>query len=99
MHYIQVGKIYRVKNQEKKGAANDHYDMIVVEDSAGSLEELLFTDSDILKANIRAKKNKEDIPSYRVINHDSGWAYWLGLITVATFSGVLGYFIKDLHLF
>jgi len=99
MHNIQAGKIYRIKNQEKKGAANDHYNMIVVEDSSGKLEELLFTDSDVLKANIRAKRNKEDIPKYRIINYDVGITYWLGLLLVAACAGVIGYFAKNSGLF
>lgn len=99
MYNIQAGKIYRIKNQEKKGAANDHYNMIVVEDSSGKLEELLFTDSDVLKANIRAKRNKEDIPKYRIINYDGGITYWLGLLLVAACAGVIGYFAKNSGLF
>ena len=99
MYNIQAGKIYRIKNQEKKGAANDHYNMIVVEDSSGKLEELLFTDSDVLKANIRAKRNKEDIPKYRIITYNGGIAYWLGLLLVAACAGVIGFFAKDSGLF
>jgi len=63
---VQPGRFYKVKNVSKKSSANDHYNMVVVENNLGELEELLFTDSDLMKAVVRRRKNKEDIPPYRV---------------------------------
>ena len=36
----QAGKFYRVENKDKKSSANDHYNMIIVEDSQGDIQEL-----------------------------------------------------------
>tara|TARA_B100002019_G_scaffold261667_1_gene248583 strand:+ start:1887 stop:2189 length:303 start_codon:yes stop_codon:yes gene_type:complete len=96
---VQCGRFYRVKNKDKKASANDHYNMIVVEDLGGDIQELLFTDSDLVKGVVRAKKNREDIPPYRIKVVDGGFSYWLGLILTATSSGVAAYYIRDLGLF
>lgn len=94
---IKVGKIYRVKNKDKQGAANDHYNMIVIECNDGSIDEILLTDSDVVKGIARAKKNKEDIPSYSLEDDCSG--YWLALILISAISSGLGYLIRHLNIF
>jgi len=96
---IQPGKFYRIKNSDKKSAASDHYNMIVVENNEGGVEELLFTDSDLVKATVRTKKNIEDIPRYSTVPSDDGVAYIFGLAIVSIAAGVIGYFIRDLNLF
>lgn len=96
---IQPGKFYRIKNNDKKSSASDHYNMIVVENNEGDIEELLFTDSDLVKATVRRKKNIEDIPRYSIAAPEGGIIYVIGLTTVGIVSGLVGYFIKDLNLF
>jgi hypothetical protein len=96
---IQPGKFYRIKNSDKKSAASDHYNMIVVENNEGGVEELLFTDSDLVKATVRRKKNTEDIPRYSIVAPEGGIIYVIGLTTVGIVSGLVGYFIRDLNLF
>ena len=96
---VQPGRFYKVKNVSKKSSANDHYNMVVVENNLGELEELLFTDSDLMKAVIRRRKNKEDIPPYRVKVNSGGFIYTLSLLMVAFVGGVIGYFAKNLGLF
>lgn len=96
---VQPGRFYKVKNVSKKSSANDHYNMVVVENNLGELEELLFTDSDLMKAVIRRRKNKEDIPPYRVKVNSGGFIYTLSLLMVAFVGGVIGYFIKNSGLF
>ena len=96
---IQPGRFYRVRNNDKKSSANEHYNMVVVENNEGDLEELLFTDSDLMKAVVRRKKNKEDIPPYRVKVDNGGFIYPLSLLLVALMGGVVGYFAKNLDLF
>lgn len=96
---VQPGRFYKVKNVSKKSSANDHYNMVVVENNLGELEELLFTDSDLMKAVVRRRKNKEDIPPYRVKVNSGGFIYTLSLLMVAFVGGVIGYFIKNSGLF
>jgi hypothetical protein len=96
---VQPGRFYKVKNVSKKSSANDHYNMVVVENNLGELEELLFTDSDLMKAVLRRRKNKEDIPPYRVKVNSGGFIYTLSLLMVAFVGGVIGYFIKNSGLF
>ena len=96
---IQPGKFYRIKNSNKQFSANDHYNMIVVENNEGDIEELLFTDSDLVKATVRRKKNNEDIPRYQVTVSEKGFTYVIGLTLVGIVSGLVGYFIKDSGLF
>ena len=96
---VQPGRFYKVKNVSKKSSANDHYNMIVVDNHLGELEELLFTDSDLMKAVVRRRKNKEDIPPYRVKINSGGFIYTLSLLMVAFVGGVIGYFIKNSGLF
>jgi hypothetical protein len=96
---VQPGRFYKVKNVSKKSSANDHYNMVVVENNLGELEELLFTDSDLMKAVVRRRKNKEDIPPYRVKINSGGFIYTLSLLMVAFVGGVIGYFIKNSGLF
>lgn len=96
---VQPGRFYKVKNVSKKSSANDHYNMVVVENNLGELEELLFTDSDLMKAVVRRRKNKEDIPPYRVKINNGGFIYPFSLLMVALLGGVIGYFIKNSGLF
>ena len=96
---VQPGRFYKVENKSKKSSANDHYNMVVVENNLGELEELLFTDSDLMKAVVRRRKNKEDIPPYRVKVNSGGFIYTLSLLMVAFVGGVIGYFAKNSGLF
>jgi hypothetical protein len=96
---VQPGRFYKVKNVSKKSSANDHYNMIVVDNNLGELEELLFTDSDLMKAVVRRRKNKEDIPPYRVKVNNGGFIYPFSLLMMTLVGGVIGYFIKNSGLF
>lgn len=96
---IRLGRFYRVTNNDKKPSANDHYNMIVVDNNLGELEELLFTDSDLTKAVVRRRKNKEDIPPYTIISDNGGFIYGFALLFTALVSGFVGYFMNDLNLF
>ena len=96
---VQPGRFYKVKNVSKKSSANDHYNMVVVENNLGELEELLFTDSDLMKAVVRRRKNKEDIPPYRVKVNNGGFIYPFSLLMMTLVGGVIGYFIKNSGLF
>jgi hypothetical protein len=96
---VQPGRFYKVKNVSKKSSANDHYNMVVVENNLGELEELLFTDSDLMKAVVRRRKNKEDIPPYRVKINNGGFIYPFSLLMMTLVGGIIGYFAKNLGLF
>jgi hypothetical protein len=96
---VQPGRFYKVKNVSKKSSANDHYNMVVVENNLGELEELLFTDSDLMKAVVRRRKNKEDIPPYTVKVDNGGLIYPLSLLMIALLGGIVGYYIKNSGLF
>lgn len=59
---VKSGRLIRVFNTNKKSAANKLYMAVQVEDADGSNERcLLFTENQVLKAQERANKNKEDL--------------------------------------
>jgi len=70
--------------------------MIVVDNEEGDIQELLFTDTDLLKAILRRKRNKEDIPKYTIISDTAGFVYMIGLILAAMSGGFLGYFVRQI---
>lgn len=59
---VKSGRLIRVENLDKKSAANKLYVAVQVEDADGGNERcLLFTENQVLKAQERANKNKEDL--------------------------------------
>jgi hypothetical protein len=96
---VQPGKFYRIKNSDKKSSANDHYNMIIVENNDGEIQELLFTDSDLIRATVRSKKNSEDIPRYSLVLPEGGFVYAIALTSVGIVCSLVGYFLKDLGIF
>jgi hypothetical protein len=55
----RVGKLVKVKNQDKKKAANNTYQAVIL-NSNGQYNPYLFTDVEIAVAYERARKNTED---------------------------------------
>jgi hypothetical protein len=55
----RVGKLVKVKNQNKKKAANDVYQAVIL-NSNGQYNPYLFTDVEIAVAYERGRKNIED---------------------------------------
>ena len=59
---VKSGRLIKVENIDKKNAANKLYVAVQVEDADGGNERcLLFTENQVLKAQERANKNKEDL--------------------------------------
>ena len=59
---VKAGRLIRVWNQDRKGRAKETYVSVWVEDASGDNERcLLFTESEIFRAQHRAEKNLEDI--------------------------------------
>jgi len=62
--FTRLGRLVRVKNTKTKSFAHesDSYISVWVKDTDGLNPRcLLFTDSEITKAELRAEKNKEDL--------------------------------------
>jgi hypothetical protein len=59
----RLGDLQVVKNTKKHWAAKDKYNFIRVQTESGQEISLLFTDAEIKRANERALKNPEDLPS------------------------------------
>ena len=55
----RVGKLVKVKNQNKKKAANDTYQAVIL-NSNGQYNPYLFTDVEVAVAYERGRKNIED---------------------------------------
>jgi len=55
----RVGKLVKVKNQNKKKTANDEYQAVIL-NSNGQYNPYLFTDVEIAVAYERGRKNVED---------------------------------------
>lgn len=88
---LYPARIYRIENKKRHGAANKNYNLVFVEDETGDITPLLFSDSDVSGAFIRASKNKEDIPKYCKIKTNKGSVnvYIAGVLCVLGFvSGV-----------
>ncbi len=61
---VKAGRLIRVWNTLRKKNENKGYVSVWVEDADGTNERcLLFTDKEILRAEIRASKNIEDLTS------------------------------------
>lgn len=61
---IKPGRLVRVYNTEKKKNENDGYVSVWVEDANGKNERcLLFTEKEIQRAELRSKRNIEDLPN------------------------------------
>ena len=63
---IRIGHVKRVKNMNRRklSNANDSYLAVWLADEVSPMA-LLFTDSQIKEASIRAKKNSEDMPKLK----------------------------------
>ena len=58
----RLGKLIRVKNTKAKAFSheNDTYQAVLIKLPTGDVKCLLFTDSEITKAELRTNKNTED---------------------------------------
>jgi hypothetical protein len=63
----RVGKLVKVKNQDKKKSANNTYQAVIL-NSNGQYNPYLFTDVEITVAYERARKNTEDQVERSVIS-------------------------------
>ena len=83
-------KLYRIENKKRHVAANKNYNLVFIEDETGDIVPLFFSDSDVSDAFIRASKNKEDIPEYRLkTNKEYVDIYIAGMLCVLGFvSGI-----------
>lgn len=62
MARVKAGRIFEVDNKLRKTSANKQYYAVYVEDTNGGNERcLLFTKNQLLIANRRALRNKEDL--------------------------------------
>ena len=62
MTTIKAGRIIRVENKDRIFGSADFYNAVWIEDANGKNERcLLFTDTEILKAEARSAKNSEDL--------------------------------------
>ena len=59
--FTRIGKIIRIKNKKATNFTNenDTYLTVLVKQN-GKVKALMFTDVELLKAELRAEKNKED---------------------------------------
>lgn len=92
---VRSGKIYKVQNKHEHKDTSKHYNMIVIECNDGSIDELLFTDSELLRSISRS--NKKSIPKYSLAKDKHNCLPILLLISFI--SGALGFFVRDLNLF
>ena len=84
-------RLYRIENKKRYGAANKNYNLVFVEDETGDIVPLLFSDSDISDSFIRASKNKEDIPDYKLkTNKESVSIYVAGILCLLGFVSGIG---------
>lgn len=61
--FTRLGRLVKVKNQKSKSFSNenDHYIAVLVKD-AKKVKCLMFTETELAKAEARAEKNPEDQP-------------------------------------
>ena len=65
----RLGDLQTVRNSKKHRAANDTYNFIRVQTEDGKEVGLLFTDAEIVRAQLRAVKNPEDLPAVSKIRN------------------------------
>lgn len=68
--FTRVGKLLRIKNSKNKVFTHESetYLTVLVKLPNKDLKWLMFTDSEINKAELRAEKNKEDQPKQSLIS-------------------------------
>lgn len=68
--FTRIGKLLTIKNQKSKSFSNenDSYKTVLVKEESGNVICLMFTEAELAKAEIRAKKNVEDQPKQNWIS-------------------------------
>ena len=68
--FTRVGKLLRIKNAKSKSFSHESesYLTLLVKLPTGDLKCLMFTDSEIDKADMRAEKNKNEQPKQSLIS-------------------------------
>lgn len=68
--FTRLGRLIKVKNTKTKAFSNesDTYQAVLVKDSRGDVKCLMFTESELAKAEIRGLKNSEDQPKRSLIS-------------------------------
>jgi len=62
--FTRIGRLLKIKNTKQKSFSNenDTYKTVLVKTDEGKVKCLMFTESEITKAEFRADKNVEDQP-------------------------------------
>ena len=94
---IKTSKFYRIKKEDVENSAIRHYNMLVVEDRDGELQELLFTDLDLQKSIIRRKLHNKIVPRYTT--EYSSCIPNVVVVVICFLCLMLGYFVNELNLF
>lgn len=93
---IKTSKFYRIKKEDVENSTVKHYNMLVVENRDGELQELLFTDLDLQKSIIRRKLHNKVVPKYTT---EHSTCISKGLVFAVCFLCLLlGYFVNELNL-
>ena len=66
----RLGRLVKVKNTKKVNFpnVNDVYSALLVKDEKGEVKCLLFTEADLAKAELRAKRNPEDLTEQSMLS-------------------------------
>ena len=93
---IKTSKFYRIKKEDVENSAIRHYNMLVVEDRDGELQELLFTDLDLQKSIIRRKLHNKIVPRYTT--EYSSCIPNAVVVVICFLCLMFGYFVNELNL-
>lgn len=58
----RIGDAITVENKDRKFGSATHYIYIRLQSENGDEKEYLFTSAELVKADVRARSNKEDLP-------------------------------------
>ena len=93
---IKTSKFYRIKKEDVENSTIRHYNMLVVEDTDGDFQELLFTDLELEKSLIRRKCHDKIVPRYTT--EYGSCIPNVVVVFICFLCLVLGYFINELNL-
>jgi hypothetical protein len=62
--FTRIGRLLTIKNKKQKSFSNenDNYKAVLVKTESGEVRCLMFTDIELIRAEVRGEKNSEDQP-------------------------------------
>ena len=73
---------------------NDEHNLVIIEDGEGELHNLVFSNSEILKARLRGSKYSHKVPEYRLNLLDCTEVFVVSTFVALVVGILTGYFLQ-----